>query len=173
MSERERRRRRKVVQASLLAVAVWGVAWAVGVSFVQSLLLSTVVTTVGAVLVALDDLDDEPGLPPLEGSGRSEGTRREVSRLSWAMAGAGNRVGGVPYRRLRAIANHRLLQRGIDLGQPDGQQAARELLGPVGFTQLVAETAGPPSERVFATCLSLVEALDGTAGHAPKSEVRR
>lgn len=155
-----RRRRQTVIWTLVLAVLMAGLSWAVGVSWFQSLLLFTGVTTVGAAVLALDHLDDDAQLPPLDPAGRSEGTRREVSRLSWALAGADNRVGDRPYRRVRAIAAHRLAMRGIDVSELSGEGAARALLGSVGYDQLVAETAAPPTQRTFAACLTLLERLD-------------
>ncbi len=159
-----RRRRRTVIWTFVLAVVTAGLSWAVGVSWAQSLLLFTAVTTVGAAVFALDQLDDDSQLPPLDPTGRSEGTRREVSRLSWALAGADNRVGDRPYRRVRAIAAHRLAMRGIDPSDPAGEEAARALLGPMGFDQLVAETTSPPTQRTFAACITLLERLDDSPG---------
>jgi hypothetical protein len=123
-------------------------------------LLATAVTTVGATYLALDSVDDDRALPPLDDVGVNTGTRREVSRLSWMMAGHDNRVGGVPYRRLRAIAVNRLALRGIDVSDPAGDQAARTLLGEMGYRLLIAETNSAPSQRQFADCITLLEELD-------------
>jgi len=157
----ERRRRRKVVIVTVLVTVVVAVAaFLIGVSLVQCLLLATAVTTVGAVLLAVHDLDDDPGLPPIYDAGDTAGTRREVSRLSWVMVGHDNRVGSAPYHRLRQIAATRLALRGVDLSSPDGDRAAQDLLGPVGYRVLVAEATTAPTSREFEECLSRLERLD-------------
>jgi hypothetical protein len=157
------RRRQRIAWTAALAFVLAVASWAIGVTVLQSVLLASVVAAVGAAIIALDRLDGEPTLPPLDAVGRSEGTRREVSRLSWAMAGPDNRVGGIPYRRLRAIAVDRLRLRGVDVTDPAGDQAARELLGPLGYQHLLAEAAAPPTQRVFQSCIALLERLDGAA----------
>ena len=157
----ERRRRRKVVVATVLVtVLVAAAAFLIGVSLVQCLLLVTAGTTVGAVLLAVHDLDDDPGLPSIYDAGDTAGTRREVSRLSWVMVGHDNRVGSAPFHRLRQIAATRLALRGIDLSSPEGDRTAQDLLGPVGYRVLVAEATTAPTSRVFEECLTRLERLD-------------
>jgi hypothetical protein len=159
--ERERRRRNVVSTTVVLALCVGAAGYLLGVAWLQILLLITGVTTVGAACVALGSVDDDPDLPPLDQAGVNTGTRREVSRLSWVLAGHDNRVGGVPYRRLRAIAVNRLSLRGIDVSDPAGDEAARELLGEEGYRLLIAETNATPSQRQFVDCITLLERLDG------------
>jgi hypothetical protein len=141
----------------------------VGVGWLKCLLLATAVTTVGATYLALDSVDDDRALPPLDDVGVNTGTRREVSRLSWMMAGHDNRVGGVPYRRLRAIAVNRLGLRGIDVSDPAGDAAAREVLGEQGYRLLIAESSSTPTQRQFVDCISLLERLDGRDSEAGRS----
>lgn len=157
------RRRRVITWTVVSAVLLGGLAWALGVSLIQSVLLALAASVVGAGCLAVSGVVTEPTLPPLQDSDQAEGTRREVSRLSWALGGR-DRAGAVPYRRLRAIATHRLALRWIDPATPEGDQAARELLGPLGYTQLVAESNAAPSVDVFAACVALLERLDETSG---------
>jgi hypothetical protein len=165
--EEERKRRRQVVVATgIAAVAVAVAAYLLGVGVLQCLLLVTAVTTVGAAFLALNQLDDDPSLPPVLDIGDSSGTRREVARMSWVMTGYDNRVGRLPYLRLRAIATTRLAWRGIDLATTDGDRAARELLGPVGYAVLVADSPEAPTERQFVACVTLLERLDGAPATA-------
>jgi hypothetical protein len=161
-----RHRRRVVLSTTLLVLVVMALAYLVGVGWLQCLLLATAVTTVCAIYRAAGGFSDDSGLPPLEASGRDAGTRREVSRLSWAMAGHDNRVGSVPFRRLRAIAVNRLSLRGIDVGTAAGQQQARELLGSDGYEVLIAETNATPTQRRFQDCLTLLEGLDPSSSRA-------
>ena len=157
----ERKRRRKVVTTTVLGtVVLTGAAFLIGVNLVQCLLLATAGATVGAVLLAVHDLDDDPGLAPIYDAGDSAGTRREVSRLSWVMVGQDNRVGGAPYHRLREIAATRLALRGVDLSSVEGDRAAQDLLGPLGYRTLIAEATSTPTLRVFEQCVALLERLD-------------
>ena len=158
----ERKRRRKVLVTTLLVtIVVVLAAFLIGVSLVQCLLLATAGATVGAVLLALPELDDDPALPPIYDGGDTAGTRREVSRLSWVMVGHDNRVGGAPYHRLREIAATRLALRGVDLSTVEGDQAAQDLLGPLGYRMLIAEASTTPTSRVFEQCVTLLERLEG------------
>ena len=160
-------RRRRLVRSTALAVLVAALAWFVGVPWVQSLLIGAAVTVVGTVAGALDRLEDDPQLPPVDDAGGSSGARREVSRLSWAMAGPENRVGDVPYRRIRAIADTRLRLRGLDPDDPDGRPAVEELLGSRAYAVLVAEATRNPTVAVFEQCLSVLEGLDEQGPAAP------
>ena len=168
----ERKRRRKVLVTTLLVTIVVVVAaFLIGVSLVQCLLLATAGATVGAVLLALPELDDDPALPPIYDGGDTAGTRREVSRLSWVMVGHDNRVGGAPYHRLREIAATRLALRGVDLATVEGDRAAQDLLGALGYRTLIADAAIPPTSREFEQCVTLLERLDDDqrtsgSGHA-------
>ncbi len=161
MTHQERLDRRKlIVGTAILAVATGGLAWVVGVSPVQCLLLASAVVFFRVTFGFLAKVDEEHVLPPLDDSGRSHGARREVSRLSWTMVGQDNRVGEIPFRRLRALAATRLRLRGIDPGDESGQQAARELLGDLCYDTLVGELGHPPSVAVFERCLVTLEKLD-------------
>ena len=163
MREQERRRRRQnvVLTTASVALVVAVAGYILGVAWLQLLLLLTGVSTVGVACLALDSVQDDPALPPLDEAGLNTGTRREVSRLSWVLAGHDNRVGGVPYRRLRAIAVNRLALRGIDVSEPAGDEAARELLGELGYRLLIAESTSAPTQRQFVDCITLLENLDG------------
>jgi hypothetical protein len=162
LKARRSARRRSVITTAVLAVVVLFAAYGVGVAWVQSLLLATAVTAIGAIHLAVSDLEDEPSLPPVDDSGRNVGTRRDVSRLSWVMGGQDNRVGSVPYRRLRLIAANRLALLGLDLTLPADQRAAQDLLGPVAYATLVEESVSAPTQRVFDDCVTRLERLDLT-----------
>jgi len=163
ISERRRRARRVLLGTGSAALAVALAGFLIGVGWVQCLLLATVVTAVGAATLALNGVDDEPALPVLDESGGLAGARREVSRLSWVMGGPGDRVGGAPYRLLRAIAVDRLALRGVDVTDAEGDRTARDLLGAEGYAHLIAETSGTPTRREFEACVTLLERLDPRA----------
>lgn len=163
-TEQRQHRRRVVLTTVLVALAVSLAAYLLGVGTLQCLLLATAVTSVGAVFLAVDQLDDDPTLPPLLDSGDRSGTRRDVSRLSWVLTGYDNRVGRLPYLRLRAIAANRLAMRGVDLSSAEGHEAARQLLGSQGYATLVADAPEAPTERVFVSCVALLETLDADRG---------
>jgi hypothetical protein len=160
LAARGKARHRVLVTSIVLTVVVGAVSYLVGVGWWQCLLLASAAAATGAVYLALTDLEADPALPPLDDSGRSTGTRRDVSRLSWVMEGHDNRVGAAPYRRLRAIATNRLALMGVDLADEDGRTAARALLGPVGYATLVEESLTTPTQRVFVDCVTLLEGLD-------------
>ena len=163
--ERRRQRRRVLVRSGLLTVVTAAVAWVVGADVPHALALATVVPTAGVVLLTMGELPAEPSLPPLDETGRSDGARREVSRLSWMMTGRDHRVGDAPFRRLRALAQHRLSLHGVDLTAPEDADTARRLLGPVGYDALVVHPDRAPTGRVFEQCLTVLERLDGPADH--------
>jgi hypothetical protein len=158
--EQDRGRRGRLAWTVVLTILVAGLAWLVGVTWLKALLLATAVATTGVVLIALRRLDDEAELPLVEGPSRNDGIRREVSRLSWALAGQDNLVGEMAFRRLRKLARDRLSQLGIDLDVAEGQRAAREALGSLGYDTLIAEVGRPPTQKIFQQCVGVLESLD-------------
>ena len=165
--ERARRRRRVLVWTWLLTPALGGAMWLVGVDVLHALAVATVVPLTAAVRLATDGLVKAPSLPPGDQTGRSDGTRREVVRLSWALGGRDHRVGPAAVRRLRALATHRLSLHGVDLTGPTGQEDGRRLLGGGCYEALFVHLDRAVSVGVFQQCVDALEGLDGAGSVLP------
>lgn len=148
---------RPVVAAVLLGVF----ADLLGLPHRDALFVALAVMVVGYVGVLAGRGDRYPWPPAdLEAI---DGTRREMTRLTWTLIGRDGRVTEAAVRRLRADATRRLTGHGTALGE----ERARELLGPRVHATLTAHGGLMPSLRELADCLDAVEAL-GPARPAPR-----
>ena len=105
----------------------------------------------------------------------TDGTRRELSSLTWSFIGREGRVAEPAVRRLRTVAVRRLARRGVVLPAgivqraagrapttlvlDDGQRAARELLGERAWAILTAPGGRLPSLSDVAYCVAIIEKL--------------
>ena len=145
--------RRRLVRAgafSLLTITL--LAWSIGVSLSQSLLLGGVALAIVPVLSA--PLDPPVTLPwvPVR---RGHGARRDVSRLAWGMTR--RRVDPRVVRRLAASARTRLSNLRIDVDDPSQATEAEKALGTWAYSALVV---GDPHSFRQRDVLRLVEALE-------------
>lgn len=148
---------RPVVAAVLLGLA----ADFLGLGHRDALLVGLVVLVIGYLGVLAARGDRYPWPPAdLEAT---DGTRREMTRLTWTLIGRDGRVTEAAVRRLRADAGRRLAGHGTALGEP----RAAELLGPRVHTVLTTHGGLMPSLREIAECVDAVEAL-GPARPAPR-----
>lgn len=155
----DRERTRSGLAWSLATAAIFsGTAWAIGVSIVQSVLIAAAICAIGAC-ISLAPTGQTLAWPERNRAG-NDGTRREVSRLSWAMIGRDDRVSEASLRRLQQVALRRLAMRGIDGTDPDQQAAAQSALGTFCYQHLFAPTGGPPRYDQFVRCVTELEKLD-------------
>lgn len=119
------------------AVAVGAVAWAVGVSWPQSVLLGALVAALLPLLAnPVDATVTLPRLPPRH----RHGARVEVSRLAWALSGRRGQADHAVVRRLKALATRRLGDLHIDLADPAHLAAAENALGSWAYSVVVEGT---------------------------------
>lgn len=93
----------------------------------------------------------------------TDGTRREMNRLTWSLIGRDGRVSEAAVRQLRADAARRLAGYGVTLGDP----RAVALLGPKVHATLTTHGGLMPSLREIAACVEAVEALGPARPPAP------
>ncbi len=151
---------RPVVAAVLLGFA----ADLLGLGHRDALLVALVVLVIGYLGVLAGRGDRYPW--PAADLEATDGTRREMTRLTWTLIGRDGRVTEAAVRRLRADATRRLAGHGTALGEP----RAAELLGPRVHAVLTAHGGLMPSLREIAQCVDAVEAL-GPARPAPRQAV--
>ncbi|MCU1431450.1 MAG: hypothetical protein JWP95_555 [Actinotalea sp.] len=114
----------------------------------------------------------------------AEGSRREISALTWSFVGRDGRVAEPAVRRLRVVAARRLARRGVvlpggithrsrDVGPEDEPHLrARELLGDRAWATLTGPGGWLPSLADIDQCLHAIEAL-APGGPAPSPPQRR
>ncbi len=136
------------------SIAPGMLAWTIGVSEGQSVLLTVVVfALVGGyhLLPEVRELD----WPALDYE-RSVRSRRDVSRLSWALTGSGSMVPLSGIIQLERLAAQRLAVRGID---PSDEARVATSLGPV-LSRILAERPTTMRYETFARCVVALEQLD-------------
>jgi len=97
--------RTSVTTTAVFAVLAAAAAWAIGVNWVQSLLVAMVVATVGAGSTIAPWLADDLTWPRRRPDPVG-GTRREVTGLSWTLSPTRREVSPAAIDRLRAVATH-------------------------------------------------------------------
>lgn len=137
------------------------IAWALGVNWVQSLLVAAVVVTLGAGASAGSIIEGDPAWPRAS-DGRQGGTRREVTGLSWSFSGRRGFVASAALGRLQTLAARRLAHRGIDLNDPDQADAVTSLVGASAYTVLMSRASRSIRYSAFARAVAAVERLDET-----------
>jgi len=161
-----------------LAIGAVGMAWpdAALVGLVVLVVLA-VVTEVRAAAGRADPALRWPRARPPAG----DGTRREVSMLTWAFGGRPGTVSEEAVRRLRADATRRLARHGVVL--PEGLNArtartaapadvarARSLLGALPWSVLTSPGGVMPTLAETARCVEAVERLDPAAAATDRPE---
>lgn len=156
--------RRRILPSLTLArlgvagVAVPVAAFAIGVNWLQSLLIAgALIAAVAAVELYL--LAEEPYWPQLD-EARRAGGRREVTSLSWMLTPRRHGTDRQAVVRLREIARRRLALHGIDLENPEDRARAVEALGPLAVGVLTDNTDDGPSHRALVRCIESLERLE-------------
>ena len=155
------------------AVVVGGGGALIGLRPGDAFLVGLLALVVGIVSVAVDAGEDH--LWPEPEPGELDGTRREISALTWSFVGREGRVAEPAVRRLRAVAARRLSRRGVVLPRgllqravgegpsvplaDESQARARELLGERAWTILTAPGGWLPSLADIAHCVGVIERL--------------
>lgn len=168
------RRTRPWVRPALAGAAVALLAVLVGMAVPDALAVALVVG--GLVAVAGTGGAGQEHLWPAEDDGTAEGSRRELTALTWTFTARDGRVSEAAVRRLREDAVRRLARRGVVLpdgrltGGPAGQDEtvqeqraqARELLGERAWRTLTSPGGWLPSIADIAHCVDVVERLGDT-----------
>lgn len=145
--------------AAVAALAAAG-SWAAGLGAAPSAMVAWVVAITGAGHVVVSRHQPERAWPRRGEERRRHGTRREVSRLSWNLAGRRRPVPAPTCQRLRVLAARRLDRLGVDLDDPGEAGRARALLGASAYGVLIADPSQPVDQAAFLRCVAAVERLD-------------
>lgn len=158
----------------LVAAVLCGVgSGVIGLGPGDAFLIGLIALVVGLVSVAVGAAEEHEW--PDHELEELDGTRRELSSLTWSFIGREGRVAEPAVRRLRTVAARRLARRGVLLpdglirrsaGQTastlvldDSQRAARELLGERVWDILTAPGGRLPSLSDVTYCVSVIERL--------------
>lgn len=141
------------VGVGVIAVVIAALLVVIGIDAAHAV-IGGLVWVVGILLLVHLGLGQTVALPRLP-FGRRDGTRTEVSSLSWSLYSSGG-ITHQGQQHLRRICTTALGEAGVDLSAPRGRERARELLGGAVTTFLVDPAAPPPDVRtVRATVLAL------------------
>lgn len=154
---------RRLIGVAVVALLLTGLAFAVGLSGPNALLLG-----IGAVVTYglryLPATDENERWPNRSDDRTDQGARREVARLSWNLQGFENRVERGSVRRLRRIAAGRLAEQGLLLDRESDAEACRRALGDRPYAILTAEGQTRPTLAEFTRAVTAVEVLERATG---------
>ncbi len=165
--------RRATIWALVVAVLVAVTCWYFGVDVWHSVLLGSVLTTLGLVSMVVT-ADGDLGNTDWRGGARPsrDGARGEVAELSWSLRTNYGRVNHKALSRVRQLARHRLAQHQLDLNDPADRPEVELLIGRSAYAVLVRNERRPLL-RSFLHCLDALDAMDHTRPTAPPSRRRR
>ena len=165
--------RRATVLALIVAVLVASFCWYFGVDVWHSVLLGSVLTTVGLISM-VGTADGDLGSTDWRGgaSPNRDGARGEVAELSWSLRTNYGRVNHKALLRVRQLARHRLAQHQLDLNDPADRRGVELLIGRSAYAVLVLSDRRPLL-RSFLHCLDALDSMDGMRPAAPPSRRRR
>lgn len=155
------------LRAVLVGVVVAVTAVALGLAASDALLLGLV-----AYVITLVGLTLEAGRShvwPTVDLDETDGVRREIAALTWTFVGREGRVSEAAIRRLRPLAERRLLRHGLSLPVPLGpalaalddprRDQARVLLGERVWATLTGPGGYLPTFTEIAHCVDVLERL--------------
>jgi hypothetical protein len=165
--------RRATALALIVALLTAAFCWYFGVDVWHSVLLGSVLTTVGLITMVAT-ADGDLGSTAWRGgaSPSRDGARGEVAELSWSLRTNYGRVNHKAVLRVRQLARHRLAQHQLDLNDPADRRGVELLIGRRAYAALVLSDRRPLL-RSFLHCLDALDAMDGVRSTAPPSRRRR
>ena len=172
--------RRVTMLALIVAALVAAVCWYFGADAWHSVLLGSVLTTVGLISLVgtaerdLGAADRDVGTTAWRGGPRPnrDGARSEVAELSWSLRTSYGRVDNRAVSRARQLARHRLAVHQIDLNDPGDRGAVEGLIGRSAYAVLV-RSERRPSLRSLLHCLDALDSLNALAPTMPAAPPAR
>jgi hypothetical protein len=147
---------RRVIGAGLLTALV---CWYLGADLWQAILVGTVAAVTAAALAIGAALEvAEIRWRSGDRIGR-EGSRSDISVLSWGLRGSWGRVDPRVVTRVREIARMRLSSRDLDLNSEADRPEIERLIGRRAYLTLAAGGRRPPRLRALLTCLDVLDSL--------------
>lgn len=150
--------RRWLIAGVVVAISIAGLLYWIGLSGRHSVLLAVCLLLVaaGAPIVGVPAWIQFRRLP----YHRRDGTRREVSTLSWALYGTNTTLREPALRRLHSAGVRACRHSGVDLESVAGRQRAVETLGTDVLEFLDDPRAQPVDARLMRHYLTAFERLD-------------
>lgn len=145
------------IGVGVIAVVIAALLLLVGIDAPHAV-LGGLVWVVGILLLVHLGLGQTVALPRLP-FGRRDGTRTEVSSLSWSLYS----TGGITHQgqqHLRRVCATGLAEAGLDLSRPADVDRARSLFGTSMTEFLVDPTAPPPDVRTVRAAVLALEKLE-------------
>ena len=148
----------------LEALAVLLAQQALAFSGVHAAMTFGVAAATTVLLLALPDI--HPPHWPRVSTTRRDGTRDQISALSWAFMTRDEAVSARGLQTVRETAAARLALHGVDLADPAQERAARHLLGDAAYDMLTQD-APPPTMAQVGRCIDRLAEIAPTRPPAP------
>ena len=150
--------RRWLIASVVVAISIAALLYWIGLSGRHSVLLVVCLLLVAAVspIVGVPAWIQFRRLPYQ----RRDGTRREVSTLSWALYGKNAALREPALRRLHSAGMRACRHAGVDLDSAPGRRRAAAILGPDALAFLDDPRATPVDARRMRHYLTAFERLD-------------
>ncbi|MEO8906950.1 MAG: hypothetical protein ABI310_02625 [Microbacteriaceae bacterium] len=155
--------RRRVIGLLITAVVAAALAWYTGMDAWHAALVAAVVIALG---LSWQLLPDAPASTwPLEVQARADGTRGDVTRLSWTLRTRRGRVQSGALIRIRLLAARRLEPHELNLDDPADAAAVTRLIGASAYRTLRPNPASLPTFYQVQRCLDgLTHLVDPGSG---------
>lgn len=145
----------------IVATVVAAICWYFGADLWHSILLGSVLTTVGLVcstrrsVLNRDDFD-------WRGSEvrNRDGARNDVDVLSWSLGTHYGRIGDSALRRVQRLAELRLAGVGLDVRDPADRGTIEQLIGRSARVLLTPHGRRPPTLHSLLRCLDALDSIN-------------
>ena len=156
------------------AFVVAAICWYFGADVGHSILLGSVLTTVGLVGSTRRPVHDRGANDWQRDEVRNrDGARNDVDELSWSLRTHFGRVGAGALRRVLRLAELRLAMFGLDVRDPADRDAIEQLIGRRAYAPLAPHARRPPSLRSLLHCLDALDSLNASRPTASARKPRR
>lgn len=163
-----------VIRVLVVAFVVAAICWYFGADVGDSILLGSVLTTVGLVGSTRRSVLDRGDTNWRGGAVRNrEGARKDVDELSWSLRTHYGRVGNSALRRVERLAGLRLATFGLDVRDPADRRAIEHLIGRRAYVVLAPNARRSPYLRSLLHCLDALDSLNASRPTEPGWGPRR
>ena len=154
----------QVTRVLMVAIGVAAICWFFGADAWHSILLGSVVTTVGLVISSRGTLSERGDTEWRDERRARAGARNDVAQLSWSLRPSFGRVSNTALWRVQQLARRRLALHQLDIREPAQRRQIEQLIGRRAYALLVSDGRRPPHLR---SLLHSLDALDGLGAIDP------
>ncbi|HEX4444020.1 MAG TPA: hypothetical protein VHZ81_10650 [Galbitalea sp.] len=155
----------RYVGVIVVAVLAGFGVWFFGLDIVPSIVVTLVIAGLGIVVRTIVLPSENPEWPPAPPE-PSDGVRREVAELAWALRGSGGVVDDRIVWRVRRIAAEALARRHLDVENPAHRTRIEHLVGASVYSLL---TSGEDFRVTLPTLQSVLRGLEALNASDPTS----